>query len=190
MKNSEYILESSRLVLKNLDESGAQALLDFNLKNKEFLKEWISRSAKDYYTIEKHKRVLSNKRALFDRDKEYRFYLFEKHNPDIVIGDIGFSQVIRGAFQSCYLGYMIDEDHRGKGYIPEAIQRGVQFMFDERNLHRIEANIIPRNQASIRVVEKLGFVNEGLAKNYVRINGKWEDHVHYVKFNNNWKAPD
>ena len=65
----------------------------------------------------------------------------------------------------------------------EAVQKGSDVIFNEMNLHRIEANIMPKNKRSIRVVEKLGFCNEGLSRNYLKICGKWEDHIHMVLLN-------
>ena len=90
-----------------------------------------------------------------------------------------------GAFLSCYLGYKLDKDEINKGYMTEAVKKGVEVVFNELGLHRIEANIMPRNKASLRVVEKLGFYNEGLAYKYLKINGKWEDHIHMVLLNEN-----
>ncbi len=58
-------------------------------------------------------------------------------------------------------------------------------MFDEEGLHRIEANIMPKNSASMKVVKKLGFYDEGLAYQYLKINGTWEDHIHMVLLNPN-----
>jgi ribosomal-protein-alanine N-acetyltransferase len=66
----------------------------------------------------------------------------------------------------------------------EAIGRGIDYIFRKEQLHRIEANVMPRNAPSLRVVEKLGFCEEGIAKNYLKIDGKWEDHIHMVLLNN------
>lgn len=65
----------------------------------------------------------------------------------------------------------------------EAVEAVVNHAFHELRLHRIEANIMPRNQASLRVVQKLGFQNEGISRKYLQINGKWEDHIHMVLLN-------
>jgi ribosomal-protein-alanine N-acetyltransferase len=65
----------------------------------------------------------------------------------------------------------------------EAVKAVVDYGFNTLALHRIEANIMPRNIASLRVVGKLGFINEGLSKKYLKINGQWEDHIHMVIFN-------
>ena len=70
-----------------------------------------------------------------------------------------------------------------KGFAKEAILRTVKFAFEELGLHRIEANIMPSNKLSIRTAEKCGFVYEGSSSKYLQINGKWEDHLHYVILN-------
>ena len=75
-------------------------------------------------------------------------------------------------------------DHAGHGYITEALRALVfDIAFGPLGLHRVEANVMPRNNRSIRVLEKLGFVQEGLARDYLRINGRWENHIHYVTLN-------
>jgi [ribosomal protein S5]-alanine N-acetyltransferase len=81
------------------------------------------------------------------------------------------------------LGYKLDKDEINKGYITEALQKGIEIIFNEYQLHRIEAPIMPRNEASIRVVKKLGFENEGIAKKLLKVNGKWEDHMRWVLLN-------
>ena len=112
----------------------------------------------------------------------YRFYIALKgSNP--IIGSIALSNIIRGAFQSCHLGYQLDGAHTGQGYMTEAVKRIVVFGFEELKLHRIEGNVIPRNLPSRAVLEKSGFVSEGLSNKYLKINGKWEDHLHYVILN-------
>ncbi|OPJ57250.1 GNAT family N-acetyltransferase [Alkalithermobacter paradoxus] len=83
------------------------------------------------------------------------------------------------------IGYSLDKDEINKGYITEAIKKGIDIMFNEFGIHRIEANIMPKNKRSLRVVEKLGFYNEGLAYKYLNMNGKWEDHIHMVLLNDN-----
>ncbi len=69
----------------------------------------------------------------------------------------------------------------------EAVARVADIAFNDLRLHRIEANIMPRNKRSIQVVEKNGFIYEGVSKRYLRINGNWEDHAHYVLLNEGWE---
>lgn len=109
--------------------------------------------------------------------KAIRFLLFLKENPEgELIGFCNFTQIFRGPFQACYLGYHIDASHEGKGFMSEAVAKATQYMFEMQNIHRIMANYMPSNERSARLLQKLGFVIEGHAKKYLLINGQWEDH--------------
>ena len=90
---------------------------------------------------------------------------------------------VRGAFQSCFVSYKIDAALWGRGYGSEAIRYGTGWAFRVLGLHRAEANVMPRNAASLRAAEKAGYRPEGLARRYLNINGVWEDHIHMVKLN-------
>jgi ribosomal-protein-alanine N-acetyltransferase len=94
-------------------------------------------------------------------------------------GEINISSVQRGPFQSAYVGYWIDERHAGRGYVPESLVVVSRYCFEELNLHRLQIAIIPRNEPSRRVVEKLQIREEGTALRYLEINGVWEDHIRY-----------
>ena len=101
-------------------------------------------------------------------------------------GEITLSSIQRGPFQNGSIGYWIDEELAGSGFIPEAVVVVLQFAFETLRLHRIEVAIIPRNTASRRVVEKLGLRNEGVALGFLEINGEWEDHVRYAMTSEEW----
>lgn len=102
-------------------------------------------------------------------------------------GEININAVHRGAFQSAYVGYWVDHDLAGKGYMPESVVAVFQHAFDDLGLHRLQISIVPRNQASRRVVEKLGLRDEGVAARYLEINGVWEDHVRYAITSEEWQ---
>ncbi len=105
---------------------------------------------------------------------------------DQLAGEINVSGIQRGPFQNAYVGYWIDEAQAGQGYVPEALVMVARFAFEDVRLHRLQVAIIPRNQASRRVVEKLGLREEGLAVRYLAINGVWEDHVRYAITAEEW----
>ena len=107
-------------------------------------------------------------------------------------GEITLSSIQRGPFQNGSIGYWIDEELAGAGYIPEAVVVVLEFAFETLRLHRVEVAIIPRNQASRRVVEKLDLRNEGVALGFLEINGEWEDHVRYAMTAEEWivRRPD
>jgi ribosomal-protein-alanine N-acetyltransferase len=104
----------------------------------------------------------------------------------VFAGEINLTSVQRGPFQSAYVGYWIDEAQAGCGYTPEALIVLARFAFQELRLHRIQIAIIPRNRASRRVVEKLKIRDEGVALQYLEINGAWEDHVRYAITSEEW----
>lgn len=101
-------------------------------------------------------------------------------------GEITLSSIQRGPFQNGAIGYWVDEELAGSGLIPEAVVVVLQFAFETLRLHRIEVAIIPRNESSRRVVEKLGMRNEGVALGFLEINGEWEDHVRYAMTIDEW----
>ncbi|WP_212758241.1 GNAT family N-acetyltransferase [Usitatibacter palustris] len=94
-----------------------------------------------------------------------------------VIGSINLTNVVRGPFQACHLGYQIARSHEGQGLMHEALDALVAFAFREMRLHRIMANYVPTNARSAKLLDRLGFVREGLAKDYLFIDGAWRDHV-------------
>ncbi|MGH9166114.1 MAG: GNAT family N-acetyltransferase, partial [Acidimicrobiales bacterium] len=102
-------------------------------------------------------------------------------------GEINLNGIQRGAFQNAYVGYWIDQALAGHSYTPEAAVVTLRFAFDDLELHRLQVAIIPRNEASRRVVAKLGLRAEGVAERYLEINGCWEDHVRYAITAEEWQ---
>ena len=124
-----------------------------------------------------------------DRDRSngtaYQFGLFlDQH----VVGEVNLNNVARGAMQSGTIGYWIDQAHAGHGYVAEAVVVVIQFAFEQLGLHRVEICIVPRNERSRRVMEKLDVREEGIAQRYLEINGVWEDHIRYGMTVEEWHA--
>lgn len=101
-------------------------------------------------------------------------------------GEININAINRGAHQSAYVGYWIDEALAGNGYMPEAVVLILRYAFEQLGLHRVQISIIPRNTASRRVVEKLEIRDEGVAVRYLEIAGNWEDHIRYAVTLEEW----
>ncbi|WP_022919475.1 GNAT family N-acetyltransferase [Ruania albidiflava] len=93
-----------------------------------------------------------------------------------LVGQVSVAGVNRGSLQSASIGYWISEHVAGRGIIPTAVAMVVDYCFTDLGLHRVEINIRPENAASLRVVEKLGFRDEGLRRAYLHIQGQWADH--------------
>jgi ribosomal-protein-alanine N-acetyltransferase len=95
-------------------------------------------------------------------------------------GQVTVSSIVRGAFDSGYVGYWVDERVAGRGVLPTALALVLDHCFGPVGLHRVEANVRPENAASLRVVDKLGFREEGLHLRYLFIDEDWRDHVTYA----------
>lgn len=186
--NRQY--ETERLILRTLEEEDAGRVLEFYLRNKEFLKEWETVRTEDYFSLDYQRLLIQKEQIVMEHGGSLRLWIFKKDDPETAIGSIGFDNIVMGHFRSCFMGYKIDKDEINKGYITEAARKGIEIMFNQFGLHRIEANIMPRNVRSLRVAEKLGFHNEGLAIKYLKINGKWEDHIHMVLLNEKIEKED
>jgi len=180
-------LLTDRLRLKVLGPDFARQSLDYYIRNQAFLSEWNPIPAADFYALAYHQERLRVELAQINEGRLARFWLFKREDAAFAtaIGNLAFNNIVRGAVQSCHLGYQLDEREINQGFMTEALQRAIAFAFDELQLHRIEANVMPRNLRSSRVLAKLGFVEEGLARQYLKINGVWEDHIHYVLLNDN-----
>ena len=99
---------------------------------------------------------------------------------DEMVGVVNINNVVKGAFRSASIGYYASQAHVGKGYMREGLMQVKQYLFRERGMHRIEANIQPANTASIRLVRSCGFQYEGLSPAFLYINGAWRDHERWA----------
>jgi ribosomal-protein-alanine N-acetyltransferase len=180
MIKKEY--ETERLYLKILEPRYAKKVLEYYIRNSKFLKEWDPTRENYFYTIIQQRNLLKEDLYDFKNKTQIKFWLISKDAKEI-IGNVCFSNIIMGNFKSCYMSYKLDESEINKGYITEAIKKCISIMFNDFGLHRIEVNIIPRNERSLRIMEKLNFTREGFSKSYLKINDVWEDHVHFAKYN-------
>ena len=161
----------------------AEAAADYYRRNWTFLAPYEPLREMDFFTVAHQRQILEGEACAWSQRTAYRFYLSLSTEPERIIGMIGLSSIVWGAFRSAFLGYKLDQEHRNCGYMTWAVDQVVQFAFSNIGLHRIEANVMPRNTPSLRVLEKNGFSSEGLAQHYLSIHGVWEDHIHMVRLN-------
>ena len=180
------LLKTDRLILRLPNEFDSVPFQDFDERNIGHMSPW--RSVTGEPKID-HKTQLIQWEQEFKEGKSVRFLLFLRDNPEgEIIGFCNFSQIFRGPFQACYLGYHIDAAFQGKGLMSEAVAKAIEYMFETQKLHRIMANYMPSNERSARLLHRLGFVVEGHAKKYLLINGQWEDHILTSLINEHWRA--
>ena len=104
-----------------------------------------------------------------------------------IVGVVHVSEIVRGCFQSAYLGYCVFSPHARRGYMTEGLGLVLTRAFREMALHRLEANIQPANRASIELVRRLGFRKEGLSPRYLKIAGRWQDHERWAILAEEWR---
>lgn len=176
--------ETQRLILRTLDGSEGHHSLAYYKANADFLAPFEPNRDESFYELDHHQRMVALEQTEMDQRRLLRLWLFLKEDPTgRPIGNLAFTNIVQGVFLSCFLGYKLDHRYVQQGYMTEALETAIHIMFTDYGLHRIEANIMPRNKASLALTEKLGFYHEGLAQKYLRINDVWEDHIHMVKRN-------
>lgn len=104
-----------------------------------------------------------------------------------IVGVFNISEIILYNFRSAYLGFYSMANYAGKGYMSQGLKLVLQYIFEEIKLHRIEANIQPKNSRSINLVRANGFSKEGYSPKYLYINGKWRDHERWALTYDIWK---
>jgi ribosomal-protein-alanine N-acetyltransferase len=166
-------LRGEQLTLRPLALKDAPALLAFARANRRFFEEWEPARDDGFFTLRPQEAEIDAAAADAAADRRYAFGVFAGEK---LVGRLALNQIVRGVFQNAYLGYSIGEPWNGRGFATEAVAVAVRFAFEELDLHRIQAAVMPRNAASIRVLEKNGFREEGYAVGYLCINGVWEDH--------------
>ena len=181
-------LNTKRLLLKTPDVGDENLFASFELKNEAHFSRFTPNLDRMLFSNRYWTQKINAFIQEFAHGSSVRFMLFDKMALTAsLIGVCNFTQIFRGAFHACYLGYKLDGEYEGRGLMYEALERACSYMFEEQNLHRIMANYIPANLRSEKLLVRLGFQKEGYAPQYLLINDKWEDHVLTSLTNRNWK---
>ena len=171
------------IFIRQLELSDAEDLLKLEAENRDFFQLYAPLKDEKFYTIDGQVERIEKNVLLTKQDSVYSFGIFLTDSKQL-IGNVTLSEVARGNYQSCWIGYYLDRKHNGKGYMTKAVKLVVDYGFNELKLHRIEAGVMPHNIRSIKVLEKAGFHKEGIAIENVKINGRWENHQTLAIVNN------
>ena len=174
-------LRTDRLLLQAPDATPGSpqvaAVADFYRRNAAHFAPWDPPLPPDHAAPERIAQALAEGAEAFAAGRALRWWLQLADEPGRVVGQVHLSSLVRGAFQSCHLGYALDADCQGRGLMHEALRRVVDEAFSPRlNLHRIQAAVRPENLRSLAVLARLGFEDIGLARSYLFIDGAWRDH--------------
>ncbi len=171
-----------------LEVSDTQQVLRYHRRNHDFHRDWSPIPPPAFFTVDFHRAQLERTVELREREEEFRFGIFaQEDSEELLVGRINLVAIERNAFQNGRLGYSIDARHRHRGLMTRMLKSVIGFAFDYARLHRVEANIMPRNIASKRVLEKCGFTKIGFSPQMLFINGKWEDHDMYMLLVDNFR---
>jgi len=173
-------LYGRRVVLRPLTPTDFAPWSEVRLRNESWLVPWEPLRAVSLVDPTRDRDAFASRCAARDRERQmgvaYGFGLFVDN---AFAGEVNLNNVVRGALQTCTVGYWIDRARAGHRYVAEAVVVLGRFAFEDLQLHRVEICIVPRNANSRRVMEVLAIREEGVAERYLEINGVWEDHVRY-----------
>jgi len=181
------ILRTGRLVLRTVTRGYAPAIVRYLTENREHLAGSVPGWPPDYLTPEFWEGRAEQNRLELARGEALRLLVLPRDDPARVIGMVTFTAITLGASYSCWLGYGIAASEQGKGLASEAVAAGIGHVFGAMGLHRVSAIYAAHNQRSGALLKRLGFTVEGYARDYLLINGRWEDHVLTSLVNRAWR---
>lgn len=148
--------------------------------SREHLTPWEPQWTRDELTRSAYRRRLRHYQREQREDLGYALFIF-RNGDDELLGGITLSNVRRGVSQSTSLGYWLGAPYVRRGHMTDAVGAALGYAFTDLRLHRVEAACLPTNVASSRVLQQNGFVGEGLARRFLKINGIWQDHLLFAR---------
>lgn len=177
-RKSATVIEliGENVTLKNLTPGNAEELLNYYIKNKNYLAPFEPARDNNFYSLEVQRNLLNESYKQLINGTNIELGIFKSNR---LIGKIKLSNIVYGSLKSGILGYSIDEDEQGKGYMKESVCLFLEYAFDEWELHRVEASVLLDNEKSKAVLKSIGFKETGINEKYLMVNGKWQDHITY-----------
>ncbi|MDK0687229.1 GNAT family protein [Clostridium perfringens] len=180
VKLVQFQLNTERLALRNLTPENTEEMLDYYIRNEEHLRQYEPTRDSGFYTYEGQKEILTESFRQFIDGTSIDLGIFKDEK---LIGKIKLSNIVYGILRNAFVGYSIDKEHQGKGYMKEALNTVCSYAFEEMGLHRLEASTLMDNSRSQGVLKACGFNELGISEKYLYINGEWRDHKIFYKVN-------
>ncbi len=180
-----FQLDSGRVRLRPLKQSDWQQWAALREESRDFLVPWEPTWPFDALTRSAFRRRVRAYDREWQQATGYSFLITRCHD-DVLLGGATLSNLRRGVAQTASLGYWIGECYAQQGYMTEALAGMLEFAFEDLGLHRVEAACLPSNMASKALLARKGFREEGYARQYLRINGQWQDHVLFAILREEW----
>ena len=173
------LIRTPNLILRAPQAGDYAAWSLLRTESRDFLTPWEPTWNEDDLTRNSFRLRVKRAAREIAADEAYSLFVVDART-DALLGGLTLGLVRRGVAQACTLGYWMGERHAGKGHMSEAGRGALRFAFQDLALHRVEAACLPSNEPSRRLLERVGFQHEGLARAYLRINGLWADHLLYA----------
>lgn len=177
-RNNIVELEGRNVIIRNFTPDDAEELSEYYIRNREHLKSFEPTRDSSFYTYETQREILleSYRQLMTGVGSDLGIYKDGK-----LIGKVKISSIVYGVFKNGIVGYSIDKEYEGKGYMKEALGLTLEYAKNYLDLHRLEASILVDNERSKGVLLSCGFEEVGINKKYLFINGKWRDHITFSK---------
>ncbi|MCW8327325.1 ribosomal protein S5-alanine N-acetyltransferase [Photobacterium sp. SDRW27] len=186
--NRSPVIEVDEFKVRLITSKDARQIAAYYQRNRAFLQPWEPLREEAFFTEAGWEIRLAQLAELHKHKLAYYFVLVKKGS-DEICGVINFSNLVRHPFHACHVGYSLDELCQGQGMMRKTLKATVEWMFEQQHFHRVMAAYMPRNKKSAAVLQAVGFEKEGEAKDYLLINGLWEDHILTACINPNWTPP-
>lgn len=181
---------TTRLLIRLAEANDVPALLRYYHENADHLAPTSPLWPPEFLTAAFWLRQVARNNDDFAQGRAVKLVLFDMSEPEMMVGQISLNNIVRGAAYYCDLGYSLAEDRQGQGLMWEALVSVIRYAFDELGLHRVKAAYLPANERSGRLLRRLGFVIEGYARDYLLIQGRWQDQVLVGLTNPEWQPPE
>lgn len=179
------VMQVDEWTVRTAEPADVDAVLDFFVRNREFLRPFTPPRRPEYFTREHWEARVVRDAEELARGESIKFYVFECGGR--VIGTVSATRIVREPAHTCQLGYALDEHAQGRGVMSRVLPACIRYLFEEQKLHRLGAAYMPTNARSARVLRRLGFAVEGYARDYILIDGQWQDHIQTALLNPDWR---
>lgn len=179
----DLTLESKRLILRVLFEQHAPLTAEFYRRNWRFLSGWEPNMSRQNADLSTQQSSLHYEFEQLKLGRFLRYWYAPKEQPDFLYGTVCFQSILPHPFSRCEIGYKQDQACQGQGYATEAIHTAVTHLFTVGGIHRVEALAECQNHSSIRLLERLGFEQEGISRQAVYLRDGWQDCFRYSLLN-------
>jgi [ribosomal protein S5]-alanine N-acetyltransferase len=186
-RSAQFRLSGERVYLRLPERGDWEAWASLRARSRQFLEPWEPSWPPDALSRLSFRSRVARYAEDWRTDQAYNFFVFA--HDDALVGGIGLSNVRRGVSETASLGYWVGEPFARQGYMTATLPLVLDFSFERLRLHRVEAACLPTNIPSRALLARIGFQQEGYAREYLCIDGRWQDHVLFAMLRGDWRAP-